>query len=160
MDQPHTTHWADLTQNEVLYLLVNLPPLQNPRSEPLNRLIGALMNHPVLASGQASPILEEPETELLSPPSPEPMIIDPPHPTASASTTASTAATASIATVTSIDAAASQTVDNSARGDSRVSRITDKGKSKAKTPKESTKSKKKKKSKLSGKFHLLRYYLL
>jgi|ERR1700730_11798994 hypothetical protein len=138
MDQPHTTYWTDLTQNDVLYLLVHLPPLQNPRSEPLNRLIRALMNHPVLASA------EDPDIELLSPSSPEPMIIDSP-PTASMTAIASVASTASIA------AATSQTVDNSARGDARVSRITDKGKSKEKTPKESKKSKKKQ----TSEFHFI-----
>ena len=154
MDQHFTTYWSDLTYNDVLYLIHHLPNLENPRSEQLNRLISALINHPALA-----PTAEDPDLEDLSTSSIEYMVVDSEDPAASiasrttASATSRTTASASTAPVAST-AATSQSEGNNARGDSRVSLIKDKGKSKAKTPKES-KKKKQKNSKISGEFHFI-----
>src|SRR5277367_2451616 len=46
----NSQEWEDLNNDDVLYLLDTLPQLQNPISPQMIKLIGALRNHPSLAS--------------------------------------------------------------------------------------------------------------
>jgi hypothetical protein len=65
-----TTKWMDLSYDDVLYLLIHLPKLEQPPSHSLGALISALQNHPNFISRPSSPHAESPGTFSSLPNSP------------------------------------------------------------------------------------------